>query len=927
MSAPSLKTPAKHLPPHHLAPHSRALPPTPSIRSFLSGQLWLPRFDDYVLAQGKKLAKPRALSELRLETLDDGYIISGAVEDDASAEVEISFWAESGSLAFDSTCSCSFGPYCPHAAALFFAASKASTLDRLLKGGSSHVALSGPAAPPAAKPELPVLEGLKPEFHLAVDLEPATSRPVQLLLQALRTPERKYWLVARPTVRYGLHDLPLLHDHSVPDVVNLPKGQAIVKRDPVAERNAIETLTQLGLTTLAANPSYRFLLGMARKDTGEQVTEANAWFPEPNLSTPDVFWPWFRAEASAKLKRKGWQVTIADDIGYAVYPVEPSDWKTTLDELPSGWFSLSVGFDIDGRTLDLLPILAKLLEDDTLDLISDLPDTARHLIYLPDGAALHVPIGRLRNILRHLSALVDPSQPLLHPLDAATLAEDSDLPIDPSPTLAKLAKRLRDSTANTESEDPPPGLLAELRPYQLAGFRWMRFLADHALHGILADDMGLGKTMQTLAHILAEKDSGRNQRKPALVIAPTSVVPNWLAEATKFAPSLNVLVLNGPKRRKLFNTIPHADLVLTSYALLQRDIDLLKKVSFHLVVLDEAQYIKNPAAKVAKAAFELKSTTRLCLSGTPVENHLGELWSLMRFLIPGFLGTLKAFRSSFQNPIEKDEDEERQQLLKERLSPLILRRTKDQVAPELPPKTILTHPIELTTQQKDLYETVRATMDTRVRDAIEARGLQQSRMVFLDALLKLRQICCEPRLLKENVAPDTPVPCAKLDYFTDLIDTLLEEGRRILVFSQFTSMLALIERELEQRSIPYLILTGDSKDRGKLVATFQTGTIPLFLISLKAGGTGLNLTAADTVIHYDPWWNPASEAQATDRAYRIGQKNPVFVHKLICSGTVEERIQALQASKTLLAESLLANTNQVTAPDAETLKQLLAPLA
>ncbi|MDE0826117.1 MAG: DEAD/DEAH box helicase [Akkermansiaceae bacterium] len=896
------------------------------LRTFFSEQHWIARFDDHILAQGKKLAKPRTVTDLRLEDLADGYLINAGVNDGEQFETELSFWPDGSDLDFETSCSCSFGVFCQHAAATLFATAKPSNLQRLLKGGTAQVALENtesPAAPKAA----PVLDGLQPVFHLDVTLELANSRPVQLLLQALRTPERKVWLVARPTVSYGEHELPLLHDRSIPDLVTTGKKTVEIKRDAVAERNAIETLLQLGLTNLAANPSYRFLLGMARKEDNKQAEEANAWFPEPNLSTPDVFWPWFRAEAAAKLTAKNWQVTIDDDIGYAIYPVEPADWKTTLEELPSGWFSLSVGFDIDGQTLDLLPILAKLLEDNILEDIADLPDSGRHLIYLPDGNALHVPVGRLRNILRHLSALVDPSQPLLHPLDAVTLAEDSDLPIDPSPTLAKLAKLLRDPKAKREAEPTPPGLVADLRPYQLAGFRWMRFLADHSLHGILADDMGLGKTMQTLAHILAEKDSGRNQGKPTLVISPTSVVPNWKAEAAKFAPSLNVLVLQGSKRRKLFNTIPHADLVLTSFALLQRDIELLKKVPFHLVVLDEAQYIKNPAAKVAKAAYELQSTTRLCLSGTPIENHLGELWSLMRFLIPGFLGTQKAFRTSFQNPIEKEDDEERQQLLKERLAPLILRRTKDQVAPELPPKTILTHPIELTTEQKDLYETVRATMDTRVRDAIEATGLQQSRMVFLDALLKLRQICCEPRLLKENVAPDDPVPSAKLEYFTNLVDTLLEEGRRILVFSQFTSMLALIEKELNQREIPYLILTGSSKDRGALVDEFQTGKIPLFLISLKAGGTGLNLTAADTVIHYDPWWNPAAEAQATDRAYRIGQKNPVFVHKLICSGTVEERIQALQASKTQLADALLANTNHATTPDEETLKQLLAPLA
>jgi SNF2 family DNA or RNA helicase len=296
----------------------------------------------------------------------------------------------------------------------------------------------------------------------------------------------------------------------------------------------------------------------------------------------------------------------------------------------------------------------------------------------------------------------------------------------------------------------------------------------------------------------------------------------------------------------------------------------------------------------------------------------------MRFLLPGFLGTLEAFRTRFQTPIEKEEDEERRDDLKNRIAPLILRRTKDQVASELPPKTILVHPIDLTTEQKDLYETVRATMDKRVRDAIAAQGIEQSRIVFLDALLKLRQICCDPRLLSLEEAQG--LKSAKLDYLGDLLTTLREEGRRVLLFSQFTTMLKLIGEKLDQLGIGYIKLTGASKDRGSLVKKFQDGNVPLFLISLKAGGTGLNLTAADTVIHYDPWWNPAAEAQATDRAYRIGQTKPVFVHKLICSNSVEERIQKLRTDKSKLADDLLAGTNKITAPDEDTLKQLLAPI-
>ena len=353
----------------------------------------------------------------------------------------------------------------------------------------------------------------------------------------------------------------------------------------------------------------------------------------------------------------------------------------------------------------------------------------------------------------------------------------------------------------------------------------MQFLARHGLHGILADDMGLGKTLQTLTHILTEKKSGHSQGKPTLVVAPTSVVPNWRAEALKFTPDLRVLVLNGPERKKYHRSIPHADLVLTSFALLHRDIEKLRAHPFHMVVLDEAQNIKNPRAKVAQAACKLDARHRLCLSGTPVENHLGELWSLMKFLVPGFLGSEEAFNTRFRKPIENDGDEDRNELLKQRVAPLILRRTKDQVAKELPPKTELVHLIELHTAQKDLYETVRATMNKRVREAIAARGGSDLQIVFLDALLKLRQICCDPRLLPAEFSNDIH-ESAKLDFLTDCSTVLIEEGRRILIFSQFTTMLALIEAHLVREKIPYLKLTGASKDRGKLVEDFQTGKIP-----------------------------------------------------------------------------------------------------
>jgi len=431
--------------------------------------------------------------------------------------------------------------------------------------------------------------------------------------------------------------------------------------------------------------------------------------------------------------------------------------------------------------------------------------------------------------------------------------------------------------------------------------------------------MGLGKTLQTLTHLLAEIDSGRSGGLPSLVIAPTSVVMNWQREAAKFAPDLKVLVLQGADRKANFRKIPKSDLVLTSYALLHRDLARLVEHEFHLLALDEAQHIKNPGAQVTQAVATLRARHRLCLSGTPVENHLGELWSLFHFLMPGLLGSLDTFRSVYQTPIEKNGSEAKRAALARRVGPLILRRTKHDVAKELPPKTEILHEIEMSEAQKDLYETVRSTMDKQVRQALAIRG-QQAQIVFLDALLKLRQICCHPRLLKERASEASS---AKFDYLVDLLQIFREEGHRVLLFSQFTSMLDIIEAHLVAKGMSYLKLTGETKDRQGLVERFQGGEGEVFLISLKAGGTGLTLTGADTVIHYDPWWNPAAQNQATDRAYRIGQDKPVFVHKLICRNTVEERIQQMQGKKDDLATDLLSGATTSLNLTPETLAGLL----
>jgi SNF2 family DNA or RNA helicase len=336
------------------------------------------------------------------------------------------------------------------------------------------------------------------------------------------------------------------------------------------------------------------------------------------------------------------------------------------------------------------------------------------------------------------------------------------------------------------------------------------------------------------------------------------------------------------------------------------------KYTFYYLVLDEAQVIKNTQTKTRQIIQQLQAKHRLCLTGTPLENHLGELWSLFHFLAPGFLGTQKQFRQFFQHPIEKKQDEAVRSALVRRLQPFVLRRNKNQVASELPPKTEITRIIELHGFQRDLYESIRMTTERSVREAIANQGLGKSQWVFLEALLKLRQVCCDPRLLNKE-DERAKAASAKLDVCLELIDNLIEEGRSVLVFSQFTSMLALIEEALCERGYNYLKLTGKTRNRSEIIQRFQAGEAPVFLISLRAGGVGLNLTRADTVIHYDPWWNPAVEDQATDRTHRIGQKKPVFVYRLIGAGTVEEVMMKMQKQKRVLFDSIFSE-KALTAP-------------
>ncbi|MDR3392521.1 MAG: DEAD/DEAH box helicase [Sulfuriferula sp.] len=630
-------------------------------------------------------------------------------------------------------------------------------------------------------------------------------------------------------------------------------------------------------------------------------------------------WLDFMIEDVPRLRDLGWQIDIKSDFPYRVADVG-NDISAEIEETSGNdWFSLDLGIDVDGERISLLPILAQTFQQYTPEQIRALTDPnidpKRKLVcMLPDKRMLALPLQRLQGILSVLVELFDSKTPLnadgkleLTSLHATRLAE---LETNARPRwlggerLLALGQRLKSFTG-IAAVPVPQGLNATLRGYQQEGLNWLQFLREYGLGGILADDMGLGKTLQTLAHLLVEKQSGRGD-KPSLVIAPTSLMFNWMAEAARFTPDLRVLLLHGLDRKQYFEQINDFDLVLTTYPLLARDKEFLTAQPFHFLILDEAHAIKNPKALSTQIVHQIQARHRLALTGTPMENHLGELWSLFHFLLPGLLGSAEAFKRQFRTPIEKHEDHQRSIALAQRVKPFMLRRTKVQVVTELPAKTDIIRSCELIGAQRDLYESVRAVMQDKIRREIDTKGFRKSQIVILDALLKLRQVCCDPRLLKLPAARKVH-QSAKLDMLTSLLPEMIEEGRRILLFSQFTSMLDLIEPELADLKIPFVRLTGDTQDRATPVKQFQNGDVPLFLISLKAGGVGLNLTAADTVIHYDPWWNPAVEDQATGRAHRIGQLNPVFAFKLTTIGTVEEKIIHMQEKKRALAQGILGD--------------------
>ena len=702
-------------------------------------------------------------------------------------------------------------------------------------------------------------------------------------------------------------------------MVGQGKQARMLLRDLPSERKAWDSVTALGLVTLDAN----LLVVPADQSQQRWLEWVESDFAPLRQAGLDVH---FIAGATPWLRQ-------ADDVHIDL---------TGDAEAPetSPWFDLSLGMDIDGKRVNILPWVPTILT--TLAQISSATPEGDKAglppyLYLPDlqgEGFVKLPTAKIEPWLSTLMELVSErgrdwggDELRLSRLEALRTAASLGVGVAwaGAQSLMNLVEQMR-GLDSLPVVNAPGSLQATLRPYQQQGLNWLQFLRKHHLAGILADDMGLGKTLQTLAHILTEKEAGRLIH-PALIVAPVTLLSNWQREAARFCPSLHTHIHHGLTRHDAAQDLSGIDIVLTPYSLLHRDRELWMATDWHLLVLDEAQNIKNANTHAAQTVGDIPARHRLCLSGTPMENHLGELWSLFHFLMPGFLGSQKRFGELFRHPIERLGHSEKMDQLRKRITPFMLRRTKDVVASELPPKIETLMPVPLQGQQADLYETIRLGMEKTVRDALNAQGLAKSQITILDALLKLRQVCCDPRLLKLGAASQVQ-QSAKLEQLLDMLPEMVAEGRKILLFSQFTQMLSLIEQELPRLGIPWVKLTGQSKKRDALIEQFTSGQVPLFLISLKAGGVGLNLPQADTVIHYDPWWNPAVENQATDRAHRIGQTQSVWVLKLVAQGTIEERMLALQERKAQLAQDMYSGAVQRKEPlfGESDLNELFKPL-
>lgn len=633
----------------------------------------------------------------------------------------------------------------------------------------------------------------------------------------------------------------------------IESGGQFLNRNPAAEERAQQLLENAGFTGPDAGGQFQ-LRGKA------EIARFVA------SSLPDL--------------RENWEVELGERIEYMLRNVEVVRPQLETIGTDNQWLSFSINYTSDAGNEIPRAEIQKLLAK------------SQNQTQLPNGKTAFVDLGACEEA-NEVIFDVDPRQEgdvlraAAHHAGYLKTAFGGNLDFDEGNVdLAQL------------------GDLAEiLRDYQSTGIRWLTSrLRSGANACLLADEMGLGKTLQSLAAAeLALQEAGGGQ---VLVVCPTSLLTNWSNEAAKFIPERAVHILHGPKRWDSVEDFEYAEIIITSYALLSRDLDKLAEYEFTSVFLDEASAIKNPDTQAAKSARKLVASSRIALTGTPVENTVRELWSIYEFLAPGYLGTRQEFKERYEAPIASGAAPGPVlQRLRQRVKPFFLRRLKTEVARDLPPKIEQVRFCELTGGQAALYESILRESRKKIDDALSAKSEGQARMTMLTALLRLRQVCCDPRLLGLDKPPEE---CGKRDAFRELLGEALEGGHKVLVFSQFVGMLQLLRKQLENDGQEFCYLDGASKDRAAQVDRFQTdASVSVFLISLKAGGYGLNLTAADTVVHYDPWWNPAVEAQATDRAHRIGQERPVTSYKLITSGAVEERILALQRKKRAVIEAAL----------------------
>ena len=668
---------------------------------------------------------------------------------------------------------------------------------------------------------------------------------------------------------YGKTEVEVRADGMSPPVIIFPpeegqKRAKCIRTDIAAQQQAVEELMNVGLS-----PSESGEFFIAQGDNALRFwAEGVGSLPESwELYVPEEF-------VGVQVRSKSVQMSARVSSG--------------MD-----WLNVKISWESEGVTVDRAELERSLL-------------TGQKYVRLSDNSFAPLDPARVRALMdREVELITAAGKTGKLPLSQAGRVQELLQQAD-STSVNSQTKELFEKLANISEigkTKKPRALKATLRPYQEQGLSWLRFLNDIGAGGVLADDMGLGKTIQTLALLLSLKQDKKDVR--ALIVAPTSVVTNWIREIEKFAPVLTTALWHGAGRKDQADELENANVIVTSYALLRRDIDLLKKLKLTYAILDEAQNIKNPLSATAQAAKDLRAEHRLALTGTPIENRLSEIWSIFEFVSPGLLGPLQKFEEKFARPIDQG-DSKQAARLRTVIHPFILRRTKNEVVKDLPPKIESDKIIDLTPEQRAVYMQVLREVRAQIMGEVERVGVAKSQIHILAGLTKLRQAACDPRLLglpREFSHDDS----GKLMALRELIDECQSSGHKVLVFSQFVSMLKLVREALDEDKVRYEYLDGSTMDRAERIYRFQTDpTIPVFLISLKAGGSGLNLTAADTVVHFDPWWNPAVEDQASDRAHRIGQSKVVTVYRLVAAGTIEEKILELKQKKKDLVASVLS---------------------